>query len=521
MVLYINSGSELFEEARRGNIYVDKSGIINYINSVIRTNNKYICVSRPRRFGKTMGINMLLAYYGVNNNADNLFKDLKAETNNKYANSFFTVKINGVTIFEEAESTKEAINDLRAEIINELKCEFENIDFSECKKFSSYFSKVYNETKRQFIVLVDEWDGIFREMQNDEEGHKAYLTFLRNWLKDKEYIALAYMTGILPIKKYGQHSALNMFKEFSMENPGVLAEYVGFTRDEVKNLCKQYDMDYDLCGQWYNGYHFANDIDIYSPLSVSSSMTDHSFASYWNKTESYEALQKYIQMNFDGLKDVIIRLMAGDMYKVNTRKFANDMVSFKSIDDILTLLVHLGYLGYDLTTECVYIPNKEVRMEYYSSIEDDMSMGIVVNAIKNSDNLLKATWELNSAAVAEGIEAAHFETSHLQYNDENVLSYVISLAYYTAREKYTIHREFPTGKGFADLTFIPRGNYPNIPAMVIELKFDNTAETAINQIKNKTYTKKLEDYTGNIIIAGINYNKKSKKHECIIEKCTK
>ena len=379
---------------------------------------------------------------------------------------------------------------------------------------------VYNKTKRRFVVVIDEWDCIFREYKTDREAQEKYLDFLRDLLKDKGYLALVYMTGILPIKKYGTHSALNMFDEFSMIDPGPLAEYVGFTEEEVRNLCKTYNMDMQEVKSWYDGYSFEKAPSIYSPRSVVSCMRFRKIGNYWNQTETFEALQVYIDMNFEGLKDDILSMIAGESVPVNTGSFANDMATFRTEDDVLTLLIHLGYLAYDYDNKIVKIPNSEVRTEYVNSVAAS-DWGEVSKALKNSADTLNAIWQRRPAQVAEGIRQAHFETSHIQYNDENALSYTISLALYAARNFYTVHREMAGGKGFADLVFIPRRKFQEKPALVVELTWNQSAEGAIAQIGKKEYCASLEEYKGNILLVGVNYDKKTKEHNCVIEEYSK
>jgi hypothetical protein len=408
------------------------------------------------------------------------------------------------------------LEQLKKYLLKELLHAYPNIDYIDSTNLTVVLQDIYVETDIAFVFIIDEWDCIFRENKNDKETQKVYLDFLRNLLKDAEYIALAYMTGILPIKKYGTHSALNMFDEFSMTNPRELAEFVGFTESEVKQLCLQYDMDFEETKRWYDGYQFENAEHIYSPRSVVASMTSHCFDSYWNQTETFEALRDYIVLNYDGLKDTIIELLAGKRKKIDTTFFGNDMTTFQSADDVLTLLIHLGYLGYDFSTEEVFIPNSEVASVFVTSIKSS-NWQEVVKAIQSSEELLQATWNQDTMTVAEGLEQAHFETSILKYNDENSLACVISLAYYSARTYYTQVRELPTGKGFADLVFLPRKNHLDKPALVVELKWDKDAKGAIAQIKEKNYGKALEDYQGNLLLVGVNYDVKSKKHECEIE----
>lgn len=241
------------------------------------------------------------------------------------------------------------------------------------------------------------------------------------------------------------------------------------------------------------------------------------FGTYWNQTESFDALRLYIDMNYEGLRDAVISMMAGNKVKIDTGSFSNDMTTFHSADDIMTLLIHLGYLAYDIDTSEVYIPNNEI-MQVFGTATSVSKWDEVYIAVKQSDDLLKATWRMDEEAVAAGVQEAHLETNHLQYNDENALSYTISLAYFSAREYYTIVRELPTGEGFADMVFIPRKNYRDKPAIIIELKWNKDAETAIAQIRKKQYVKSLSDYKGNILLVGINYDKVSKEHTCKIEK---
>ena len=326
------------------------------------------------------------------------------------------------------------------------------------------------------------------------------------------------MTGILPIKKYGTHSALNMFDEYSMTNPGLFLEFVGFTQTEVKSLSQKYQMNYDEMAQWYDGYRFKKNISVYNPKSVVTALRLREFDNYWSQTESYEALKIYVKINYDGVKDAIIELLAGEKKRIDIRRFTNDMISCESYNDILTLLIHLGYLGYDLETKEVFIPNKEISDEFVSAISGSAGWEDIASSIQASVDLLNATWNEDAQAVAEAIEKAHIETSIIKYNDETALSYVLSIAYYSARQYYTIEREIPAGKGFADLFFRPRKKYMDKPAMIIELKWDKSASGAIEQIEYKKYTDILKDYKDHALLIGINYDKTSKKHECIIKR---
>ena len=387
---YLNSNADGFGKIVNSEIYVDKTSMLSYTNQVLNTMQGYLCVSRPRRFGKSTAANMLTAYYSCGCDSKALFSGFKIAKDKdfeKYLNHF------------DENDLIEAMQD------------------------------VYEETRRPFVVIIDEWDCIFREYKEDKEAQEIYLDFLRDMLKDKPCIHLAYMTGILPIKKYGTHSALNMFDEFSMIDPGPMAEYVGFTEEEVASLCEKYKMDGEEVKCWYDGYSFDKVPAVYSPRSVVSCMRFGKIGNYWNQTETFEALKIYIDMNFDGLREDVLSMMAGESVPVNTGSFINDMATFRTEDDVLTLLIHLGYLAYDYENKTVRIPNNEIRGEYVNSVAVS-EWGEVSTALKNSADTLNAIWQKRPLQVAEGIRQAHFETAHIQYNDENALSYTISLALY-------------------------------------------------------------------------------------------
>lgn len=520
MGIYVNPDNIDFQEAINSEIYVDKTELIKHTNSIIRTKNKYICVSRPRRFGKSMAGDMLVAYYSKGCDSKEMFSKYKIASNTnfeKHLNKYNVIHINMVNFIKRRKTVSEALDNLNKKILRELKKENMDVDCSDWNDLTTTLSEIFDEKRVPFIFVIDEWDCIFRMFKGNNAEQTDYLDYLRELLKDQKYVALAYMTGILPIKKYGEHSALNMFTEIAMTNTREYAEFTGFTEAEVQELCKQYDMPFEETKRWYDGYNLKG-ISIYNPRSVVMSMTGHDFDSYWTSTETYEALKVYIQMNFDGLREKVVDMIAGEKVSVNTGKFQNDMSTFNSADDVLTLLIHLGYLTYNEGK--VWIPNSEVQQEFINSIEDG-GWETVMNAIRSSDELIEATINGEAEKVAEMVEKAHDENSSIiGYNNELSLSCVISLAYYSARKEYIIHRELATGKGFADIAFIPRKNTGK-PAMVIELKWNKSADTAIEQIKRRQYSDKISEYSGDILLVGINYDTETKKHECIIENITK
>ena len=467
-----------------------------------------------------MAAEMLVAYYSQGCDSREMFQGLeiaKHPSFEDHLNQYNVLFLNMQRFLSRAGSAKDVSAYLQSIVLKDLRKAYPEIIEESMQSLSVALEDIFLETRKGFIFILDEWDCIFREKQEDKASQTAYLDFLRDLFKDQSYVNLVYMTGILPIKKYGTHSALNMFSEFSMTSPKRLAEYVGFTESGVQTLCTRFNMDFEETKRWYDGYQFRNEGHIYSPKSVVDAMLNEEFSSYWTQTETYEALQVYIDLNFDGLKDAVIQMLGGEKVKINPAHFTNDMTTFKTKDDVLTLLIHLGYLGYDAEKQQVFIPNEEVRGEFVNAIEVS-NWQEVMDSITASEALLEATLDRDTATVAKGLDAVHMDTaSILSYNNENSLSCVISLAYYSARNYYYLKRELPAGKGFADMVFTPRSNSPDKPAMIVELKWNQSAEGAIQQVKDKQYVKALEDYSGTVFLVGINYNKETKQHECLIE----
>ncbi len=521
MGIYLNVGNKGFWEAVRSEIYVDKTELIAYTNKYINTEQKFFCVSRPRRFGKSMALKMLAAYYSCGCDSGDLFEGLKIaghETFAEHLNQYDVIYLNMQQFLTRARK-QDVIEYLEHAVIEELREAYGMFLPEQTAVLAAVLEKIYVRTDKQFIFLIDEWDCVMRERQESEALQRRYLDFLRDLLKDQPYVALAYVTGILPVKKYGQHSALNMFREYSMTNQKIFEEYTGFTEDEVKSLCEQYHMDFEEASNWYDGYMFKKFRHIYNPKSVVEAMSCREFSNYWTSTETYEALKIYMDMDFDGLRSDIVQMLGGGSVRVNTRSFQNDMKNFRTKDDVLTLLIHLGYLAYDSGTEEAFIPNKEIIGEF----ENAMSVSgwsEVMRILKASEKLLKDTLEGDSEHVAEGLDKAHTEAaSILSYNDENSLACAVSLAYYSARKDYKLIREFPAGKGFADVVFLPLP-HTDRPALVVELKYNKSTRTALQQIKDRNYTEALEGYVGEVLLVAVNYDKdnKNKPHSCVIER---
>lgn len=523
MGIFVNPNNNAFQVALNSEIYVDKTGLISYMNKVLETERKYVCVSRPRRFGKSMAAKMLAAYYDRTCDSYEMFQKLRIGSDPSFErelNQSSVLYLDIAWFRATSGSGRTVVSSLQKEVIKELRAAYPDSVGEGEESLPVALAEINRETGDKFVIIIDEWDCLFREDRFDEKLQGEYIEFLRGLLKSApagRFTKLAYMTGILPIKKYGTQSALNNFKEFTMINPGVLSEYVGFTEQEVRGLCGQFHMDFEEAKHWYDGYYFNRVGSVYSPRSVVEAMLSEEFGNYWTGTETYEALKMYIDMDFDGLKDAILLMLGGGRCRINPQRFQNDMTSVKSRDDVMTLLIHLGYLAYDSERQETFIPNQEVADEFENAIEDG-GWEDVVKMLKASEELLGATIRGDSEAVARGIDEVHTaNTSVLAYNNELSLSCVITIAYYSARKDYTLIRELPAGKGFADIVFVPR-RHSDKPAMIVELKWNQSAEGAISQIKARNYTGVLEKYEKEILLVGITYHKKKKEHRCIIEK---
>ena len=536
MGIYLNPRNDSYEEICNSDIFVDKSELISFTNNKIRKSGKYICVSRPRRFGKSVNLNMLAAYYSRGCDSREMFDGLKiSETEDwdKSLNKYNVIHINMQEFLSNSNSMEELLDLLKRSLLWELTDEFSDVRMFDNTNLSRTMKDIYNQRKEKdsngndrnipFVILIDEWDCIFREHRDDKESQEKYLDFIRSWLKDQSYVALAYMTGILPIKKYGTHSALNMFDEYSMVDSGDIADYTGFTESEVDALCTEYGLSIEQMRYWYDGYKLNTNTHLYCPRSVVASISRKRYDSYWSKTETFEALSKYIAFDFDGLNEAVSLLLAGESIPVDIRSFQNDMYSMQRKDDILTLLVHLGYLGYLFDTKEVYIPNKEVFDEFVTAMTVEGKWAKTIEAVQQSKELLKLTINGKADEVAEHIERIHRESCDPKhYNNEQALRYTVLISYFYAREKYTVIQEMSAGNGFADILLLPNFQNPTGIPIIIELKYDKSADSAIKQIKDRHYSDAVKDYE-KMLLVGINYDKDSpdKKHECVIEEFVK
>ena len=554
MGTYLNPGKQSYQMAVNSEIFVDKSEMIRYLNTLVNTQQRYVSVSRPRRFGKTMAADMICAYYDREAGSREMFSQRKLAAVQEtagdilwdtYLGKFDVIRLVMTRFIKKNKTVTEALENLQRLVNRDIKRTYPEQDYFNEEDLIQTIEDVYSENNRQVVIVIDEWDAVFRERPNDKDGQTEYLDFLRDLMKDNPHIALAYMTGILPIKKYGKHSALNMFTEYSMIFPRQIARYTGFTEHEVQTLCRQYGRNYEKIRDWYDGYEVSDIVPpdpghkelketgqapeatryaLYSPLSVVEAMTTGVITDYWNQTETYEALAEYIRRDYDGLKDAVALLMDGGRLRIDTSTYQNDMTTFHGRDDILSLLIHLGYLGYDAERSEVFIPNREILDEFRTSTKTD-EWTSVFKSFDTSLELLRATWGEKEDRVAELLEEAHNRASNKTYNGEAALSYAVQLAYYAAQKYYTTILELDSGKGYVDIAYLPSPKYPDKPVLVIELKYDKTADTALAQIKRQKYPERLEHYRGNILLVGIDYDRELsnmnpgfKHHHCKIEK---
>ena len=521
---FVNPDNSAFQIALNSRIYVDKTGMIEYMNRVLETTDAYICNSRPRRIGKSYAANMLAAYYSKGADSEQMFSDLsigKTQDFKKHLNKYDVIHIDVQWFLVNCEDKNKVVHFITKSVLDELREIYPECLVLQDGSLSDALSRVKNQTGQKFVIIIDEWDVLIRDEAQNQAVQENYINFLRSLFKGTEptkYIALAYLTGILPIKKMKTQSALNNFDEFTMLSAGNMAPYVGFTESEVKMLAKKYHQNYEKVKRWYDGY-LLNGQQIYNPRAVVGVMLNSEFKSYWSETASYEIIVPLINMDFDGLKSAVIEMLSGDEVKVNTATFKNDTVNIQNRDEVLTYMIHLGYLGYDQNRRTAFIPNEEIRQELTLAVENK-KWSEMTAFWEKSGSLLEATLDMDEEAIADTIEKIHTQyASAIQYNDENSLSSVLTIAYLSSMQYYFKPvREFPTGRGFADFVYIPKPEYKaDYPALVVELKWNKNAKTALQQIYEKKYPESIAEYTGEILLVGINYDKKTKKHECVIE----
>ena len=495
--------------------YVDKSMLINKLNPLIKTRNRYVCITRPRRFGKTMNANMLGAYYTQGYDAYEYFKDLKiaqVESFKEHINKYHVIYIDFSRLPDPCHSFEEYISWIKKRLKSDLENAYGIISIE-----NNPIQDAFLETNHKFIFIMDEWDSIFYKNFMKDKDKNAYLEFVKGLLKDQPYVELAYMTGVLPIAKYSSGSELNMFREYNFINDRTHEDNFGFDEKEVKELSKHFSKpSFEVLKKWYDGYYKSDGSSLFNPRSVSFALMDGICLNYWTETGPMNEIAEYIEHNTNAVREDIVKMVAGIPVEVELEGYSVSSLQLDSRDEILSAMVVFGFLSYH--DGFLRIPNYEL-MEKFQNVLKRKSMGTVAEIVNNSKNVLDATIALDAQKVAQYIEEVdNREIPFLQYNDENSLSCVITLCYLHARNYYDITREDKSGKGYVDYLFIPKKK--GYPAIVLELKFDKSAQEAINQIKKKNYVDRVKDYE-EILCVGINYStntKDNKHHHCIIEK---
>ena len=537
MGVYLNPGNNGFARIIKSD-YVDKTGLISLVNNTIDTAKNLTCISRPRRFGKSYAARMLCAYYDRTCDSHSLFDSsiiTNDDTYEEHINKYHVINLDITGFISESKKKGESLRDVPVKISEAVKREVEEsfTDIGINDTVNDALMSMVNKTGTRIVFIIDEWDAVIRESGRDDEAKERYLNLLRSWFKNGNFtpyaVAAAYMTGILPIKKDGSQSAISDFEEYSVLDPLEFAEYVGFTETEVRSLCEDRLISFERMKKWYDGYTFGDEHSIYNPYSVMQALNSGRFKSYWKQTSAAETLRTYIEMDQDGLQQDIAGLVAGERILVDTDSFNNDVEGFTCKDDVLTLLLHLGYLTYEEIPDSyddsefivvARIPNDEVRSEFNKILRKTKRIELV-KLIKRSDKLLSDTLAGDEEAVAKAIqEVRDSNYAPTFYNDEQSLRYAVKMAYLSCVDQYAEIEELPSGRGIADVAFLPKRT-SMLPAMVVELKWNKNKESAIRQIKEKNYPRIFEKYGGPIMLVGINYDEKSKMHSCEIERLDK
>ena len=522
--MYVNVDNHLFKRVRNSE-YVDKSELIALTNKVIDTEDQYICVTRPRRFGKSVTVKMLNAYYSKGCDSKALFSDLKIASSpdfESHLNQHDVIYLDMTEFADNKDNGNKYLENLNTNVVSELKDTYRDF-FDKDKSYS--LPEAIRCLKKRFIFIIDEWDFVFREYPNNSTLQENYIDLLRALFKGagERFVNLAYITGILPIARYNTQSALNNFSEYTMLNPGPFSQYYGFTENEVKTLCEKYKLDFETTKFWYDGYKVGV-YDLYNPNSIIELAKHGVYKSYWSATAAYDLVKEAINLNFEGLKDDIIKLCSGTSIRIyDIESFNTAEKNFPNKDSIYVYLVHLGYLGYNDEDSTIYVPNEETRRELLHSVRDN-HWPQYEGALKLSEQVVLATENKDTETVANLLAKVHEDkVPVLEYNSESALRYVVLIAYLAAEKDYLAPlNEFPTGKGFADIVYLPKKvSKKGKPALIIELKKDASAKVALEQIKERDYVSRVKEYTDNILLIGINYDSKSKQHSCIIEKYQK
>ena len=539
MGLYVNPGNSLFRVSLNSKIYVDKSPMITHLNDLMGTDERFVCMSRARRFGKTMMTNLMTAYYSKNCNSRELFENLKLSEQegwDRYLNSTNVIRIDLQGFYSDAEDKSQTLKILQECVVCELREQFPSLNIQTSSSIAKAISTIYKELNETFIIIIDEYDVLIRDKSAPESLRNEYIDFLNALFKSNDIqkaISLAYLTGILPIYREIVQSKLNNFTEYTMLNPEQFAPYFGFTENEVQNLCLENNADYDICQRMYDGYIFQkpyqmpvqpnNDsettIHIFNPNSVVKAVTRRKYENYWVATSALEAITLYIDANIAGIQDDIKVLLKGEKdIEINVLRYNNNVERFATKDEIFTYLIHLGYLAYDPINQTCHIPNGEIRNAWLSIMSDAKGFEPIQQMLETSRKLIESTENCDSNAVAKALDDSHADiSSPITYNRESSMQSAILMAYFYARKDYLVFSELTSGSGYADVVLVP--SVPRKPVIIIELKKDGNPATAIEQIKTRNYAHAFRYHPGHTaVLVGVTYDAESKQHKCLIEK---
>ena len=539
MGIFVNPGNNRFRKTLNSKIYVDKSPMINELNELIGTDDGFVCMSRARRFGKTMMTNLMSAYYSKNCDSREIFENLKLSKQegwDMYLNSINVIQIDLQGFYSIIKDKSRVIDKLQADVVNELRMQFPSVKIPADAVIADTIYNIHNELGETFVIIIDEYDVLIRDKSAPESLRNEYIDFLNALFKSnttKEAISLAYLTGILPIYREIVQSKLNNFTEYTMLNPDQFAQYFGFTENEVQNLCLENNADYDICQMMYDGYIFQKPYDmavqpnndaqtvihIFNPNSVAKAVTKHRYDNYWVATSALEAITLYIDANIAGIQDDIKTLLKGEKdIEVNVLRYNNNVEHFATKDEIFTYLIHLGYLAFDPIKQTCHIPNGEIRSAWLNIMSDAKGFEPIQRMLENGRQLIVATENGDAEAVVQALDDSHADiSSPLTYNRESSMQSAILMAYFYARKDYLVFSELASGCGYADVALVP--TVPQKPIIIIELKKDGAPATAIEQIKTRNHAHAFRYHPGHeAVLVGVTYDAKTKHHKCLIEK---
>lgn len=541
MGTYLNSITPytLYKSESLSPYFVDKTLMLRELFPYVSAGNRHICITRPRRFGKTIMANMISSFFQKASDSSDVFDSLaisQVDDYRRYKNQYNVIRIDFSKMPRNCDSYTQYIERIEALLIEDVKEAFPQVKINEADAVGDILESVFVQCGEKFIFVLDEWDFIFHRDFINEIDKEKYVAFLSNLLKDRPYVVLSYMTGILPIAKYSSGSELNMFAEFTMVNSSMFGEYFGFTDDEVDDLYRRYIVESDRqhkeksvtrkgLRDWYNGYYTKSGERVYNPRSVVFALQFNNLANYWTSSGPYDEIYYYIRNNISDVRDDLALMISGESVTAKIQEYAATSMNLSTRDEIYSAMVVYGFLSYLNGKVC--IPNRELMEKFDELLVKNESLGYVYRLAKESEKMLKATLAGDTLTMERILEFAHnTEVPLLSYNHETELSAIVNLVYLAARDSYRVEREDKAGKGYVDFIFYPYDTTAD--CIILELKVDHTPDEAIAQIIDKKYALKFmpklagqKIYTGRILAVGIGYWKESKKHSCKVEEILK